>query len=123
MRNPICFPCWGVKVLGCQLKFPHSPTCPLPHFPTSPKKPKAQGLQENIFLPPSAKVMSKLSCEIAIIREVCKHNPHTFRDWDYCIVRPRQVAVAAAVPGVDQVPAPLMAALLGLVVCSQITAE
>ncbi|NCS00434.1 MAG: hypothetical protein GPJ32_22280 [Microcystis aeruginosa L311-01] len=35
---------------------PHFPTSPLPHFPTSRKKSKAQGFQENISLPPSARL-------------------------------------------------------------------
>ncbi|MFN6008888.1 MAG: hypothetical protein ACK47N_01965 [Microcystis sp.] len=44
-----------------EIGFIYSPHFPLPPFPTPtlphfPKKPKAQGLQENILLPPSAKV-------------------------------------------------------------------
>jgi len=53
--------CWGVGVFGCSgvgvlveiPPLPHSPTSPLPHFP---KKIKSARFQENISLPPSARV-------------------------------------------------------------------
>ncbi len=93
-----------------------------------PKKPlpkiiKSERFQEKISPPSSARLWLKLSCEIAIVREVCKANPHTFLDWDYWMGRPRQTAVAPAVPAVDQVPGAVIGAAVGWVVCSQRTAE